>query len=67
MICFFEVGMFACISAIWITVSSNRVSIIDISKLHFEKDIDNCYPYVKIHPDKEEYVLYEFTLIYLAN
>ena len=66
-ICFFEVGMFACMSAIWIVVNPDGVSIIDISKLHFEKNIDDCYPYTKIHPDKEEYVSYEFTLIYLAN
>ena len=67
MICFFEVGMFACISAIWIAVSPNEVGIINISKLYFEKDIDDCYPYAKIYPDKEEYVSCEFTLIYLAN
>ena len=66
-ICFFEVGMFAYMSAIWITVSPDEVGIIDISKLYFEKDIDNCYPCTKIHLDKEEYVSCEFTLIYLTN
>ena len=64
---FFEVGIFACMSAIWIAVSPDRVGIIDISKLHFKKDIDDCYSCTKIHPDKEEYISCEFTLIYLAN
>ena len=48
-------------------MSPDGAGIIDISKFHFEKDIDDCYPCAKIHLDKEEYILYEFTLIYLAN
>ena len=47
--CFYEVGIFSCISSIWIAGSLNRVGVIDVSKLHFEKSVDDCYLCSKIH------------------
>ena len=60
MIYFFDVGILACMSTIWFTVSSDGVGIIDVSKLDFESEIDNCYSNNKTHPDKKEHTACKF-------
>jgi len=63
-LCFFELRMLSHKSILWIAVSLDRVQIIDIAKLHFEKPLDNCYEDTKLHLEKEKYAIYEFLFIF---
>ena len=66
-VCFYEVGMFCSISVIWVAVSPDGVGVIDISKLKFEKSVDDCFACSKISQSKEEYLSCKFAYFQHSN